>query len=185
MFSGKSLTAGSRLGVDDAQVVFTCNVRCQIFLAGDLDGDQADDFVIQQGVGSRYYYHFVLGSDIQGLSEISMNDSSEFGELKGLTSSPVAAAGDVDGDGLGDLLIGAGSNIGASSAHLLLGSGLSDSTFNIESQIEFSGASSTVAGGAVANAGDVDGDGLNDVLIGASGAGGARIGVTYLLLTGD
>ncbi|HJN78212.1 MAG TPA: integrin alpha [Myxococcota bacterium] len=93
------------------------------------------------------------------------------GDLAGFS---VSSAGDVDGDGLDDVLVGAylndagGEDAGA--AHVVLGSTLAGSD-----EIDLSAADHSfigdrageTAGYAVASAGDVDGDGLGDFLIGA------------------
>ena len=89
-------------------------------------------------------------------------------------ASCVADAGDVNGDGFGDLILGAenddAGNIQAGQAYLLfgradgwppiLGLDQADASFWGEGLNDFAGTS-------VSGAGDVDGDGLDDILIGA------------------
>ncbi len=120
------------------------------------------------------------------------------GEAAGdLSGYSVASAGDVDGDGLDDLLIGAyGNDAGGSDAgktYLMLGSaitaqtpGSAGSTFDLSTaSYSFVGeAASDFSGHSVASAGDVDNDGKADLLIGAYGndAGGTDTGKTYLML---
>ena len=105
--------------------------------------------------------------------------------------SAVAPAGDVNGDGFGDVLVGAenddAGNIQAGQAYLILGRGVgwppilgldqSDASFPGEGLNDFAGTS-------VAGAGDVDGDGLDDFLIGAfkNGEAATQAGQTYLIL---
>ena len=107
----------------------------------------------------------------------------------------VSTAGDVDGDGLDDLFVGAYGNADggdyAGKAYLLLGSSLAAST---SSSIDLSTAdfhfigedSEDHAGISVSTAGDVDGDGLDDLFVGAYGNddGGDYAGKAYLILSG-
>ena len=101
----------------------------------------------------------------------------------------VAAAGDVDGDGLEDLLVGAYRNTNATGrsgkAYLLLGSSLAvpGSMALADAHATFTGIwGNDAAGSSVAGVGDVDGDGLDDILIGAldNDAGGSNAGAAYL-----
>jgi len=102
----------------------------------------------------------------------------------------VSIVGDVDGDGLDDMLIGTpfvppgmGSGARVGRAYLYLGNttGLGNNTYTSQAKSEFIGQNPfDLAGLTVAGAGDVDGDGLGDMLIGAPNAGnGGRV---YLVL---
>jgi len=101
--------------------------------------------------------------------------------------SSVSSAGDVNGDGLMDVIIGAAAD-DAGAAYLILGStGLSDTSLS-GADARFDGESSgDGAGTAVAGAGDVNGDGWDDILVGATGsdAAGSNAGAAYLVLGGS
>jgi len=92
----------------------------------------------------------------------------------------VAIAGDVDGDGLKDLMIGApyatlNSLAAVGKTYILFGTGNSNATVDLSSPgsnclILQGGAAGENSGTSVVGAGDVNGDGLSDVIIGANGA---------------
>ena len=100
----------------------------------------------------------------------------------------ISAVGDLDGDGLADLLIGAdqtdlaGSDSGG--AYLFFGPVTASSAATDADQWFGGVSSSDYAGAAVSGGGDVDGDGVGDLLIGATGedSGGSAAGAAYLVL---
>ena len=103
----------------------------------------------------------------------------------------VTDVGDVDGDGLGDIIV-AGMPDNVATAYLLLSSGaLSTSGDTIDlrqADLTLLGAGlMDNAGTSVSAAGDVDGDGLSDLLIGAPADSGFndRYGGAMLITSGQ
>jgi hypothetical protein len=94
------------------------------------------------------------------------------------------AAGDVDGDGFDDLLVGAyGRNGGAGATYLLHGPLLGDVSLSAAAAV-FDGLDpGDYSGFASAPVGDIDGDGNEDLLVGApyEDAGGTDAGMGYLM----
>lgn len=99
----------------------------------------------------------------------------------------VASAGDLNGDGLDDVVIGAGSAAAVGQAYVVFGQagGLGDLDLTTLGDAGFliSGAEPASAlGFSVASAGDVNGDGFDDLLLGAFGT--ARDGGAAFLIFG-
>ena len=141
--------------------------------AGDLDGDGYDDLIVgayddDDDSGSAYvYYGSASGIDRTREDKLTASDRAE-GDLFGIS---VSSAGDLDGDGYDDLVVGAyadsdnGSYSGSAYVYYGSASGI-DSTS--EAKLTASdGAEVDLFGGSVSGAGDLDGDGYDDLVVGA------------------
>lgn len=132
---------------------------------GDLDGDGGDDFVVTAPTrssptgGANAGRIYAYGARSGALLFTADGDAGErFGNI-------VAPLGDVDGDGVRDILVGApGSPPGAGHAYVLSGrDGARLRSFH-------GGEAGDSFGLKAAGLPDMDGDGLPDVAIGAPGA---------------
>ncbi len=198
--------AGIRMDFDlkDAHASFwgedgNDNAGSAVSGAGDVNGDGFDDILIgaygddDGGSSAGQTYLILGGSDGWSIdSDLSNADASFRGEDAGDYSGfKLAGAGDVNGDGYDDILIGAyGDEDGGSYAgqtYLILGksSGWAMDTDLSSSDASFWGEDmNDYSGYSVSGAGDVNGDGFDDILIGAMGDedGGLNAGQTYLIL---
>ncbi len=150
--------------------------------AGDLDGDQIDDFLVRanQADGSGRVYLFLSRRDDRQTWEAGMDLAAKasfaFTVPGGGTIPEISASGvgDVNGDGFDDLLVGDPKNRAggrnAGKLYLLLGRAQwPDSLEPSEVTTTIVGTQkSGFAGLTVAGAGDVDGDGLADFLVAAA-----------------
>lgn len=157
--------------------------------AGDVDGDGLPDVLISDTgdstgapTGGAVY---IASATISGMFSLDDARVKLYGESgNGGAGSAVSDAGDTDGDGRADVLVGAP---GANTAYLVLGGGalgpLSGSLSLAGADVIMTADSVTedhpdgvgllyyadAVGASVSGAGDVDGDGLDDILIGGEG----------------
>jgi Ca2+-binding RTX toxin-like protein len=157
--------------------------------AGDVNGDGFADLIVGAPFADPHgsysgtsYVVFGKASGFAASFDLSSLDGSNGFKLSGVaerdwTGWSAASAGDINGDGFADLIIGApyadphGYNSGASYVVFGKASGfaanLDLSSLDGSDGFRLSGAATTeLAGFSVASAGDVNGDGFADLIIG-------------------
>ena len=180
--------------------------------AGDVNGDGYDDLIIgaryadpngDSNAGETYIVHggaSAPGTD--GRFNLSTLNGSNGFTLSGIDEDDhsgfsVSSAGDVNGDGYDDLIIGAyradpnGDSSGET--YVVHGGASAPGTGGVLDLSDLDGTNGFILNGidasdqsgrSVSSAGDINGDGYDDLIIGASGAGGLVSGETYLVYGG-
>lgn len=172
VFHGSSLgvnaSAAATLTLVDADAGVGNSVAC----AGDVNGDNFSDVIVgasnytngQSKEGAALVFHGSLpGVKTEAASVIESNQANAN------MGFAVASAGDVNGDGYSDVVTGAytydNGNVDEGAAFVFHGSASSSSTtFKITKEMNQADAS---FGYSVSSAGDVNGDGFSDVIVGA------------------
>ena len=193
-------------GIDDGD-----NAGFSVSDAGDVNGDGVDDLLIGAGfadangnsqAGESYvvFGDGILGNsgvlqlaDLDGADGFSLNGVNAYDR----TGRDVSSAGDINGDGVDDLLVGGltaspNGNIDAGVSYVLFG-GPDLVNAAVVQLADLDGSDGFVlngiaggdyAGRAVSSAGDFNGDGVDDLLIGADNAdanGNANAGESYVV----
>ena len=166
--------------------------------AGDMDGDGYGDFVLGQQTASDVEtnagaaYVFYGGPDGGGSGTVELDTAAATlggTEYFQKAARCVSGAGDANGDGRSDLLVGqndyASSHEIEGTTWLVLGPVTGTHALDDIAATRFTGTNpGDQAGVAVSFAGDLDADGLSDILIGAPGDDtyGDNAGAAYLIL---
>jgi hypothetical protein len=137
--------------------------------AGDVNGDGFSDVVVgaphydngQTDEGRAFVYHGSAG----GLSPTA-NWTGESDEAVATFGFSVSTAGDVNGDGFSDLVVGAPLYGGTDAGRIFVYHGSSTGLQNVAAYTR-NGASGSELGYSVGAAGDMNGDGFSDVIVGA------------------
>ncbi|MFG0318391.1 MAG: integrin alpha [Planctomycetota bacterium JB042] len=153
--------------------------------AGDLDADGYSDVIVGAPFFNNVGQVRIFLGDANGLptvADLTLNGSAASGEF----GYSVATAGDVDGDGRSDIVIGVraytGAITGQGRAEIYRGSSSgSVLAFSPYAQLTIA-QTNAFFGTSVSTAGDVNGDGFSDVIVGAPRAeqGTTREGLAYV-----
>jgi hypothetical protein len=156
---------------------FTGGVRVA---ASDINGDGRADIIVGAGAGSGPEVKVIDGTRLNQLSangEIAPTAllADFFAFAPGLTGGVFVAAGDVNGDGRADIIVGADAG-GGPEVKVIDGAKLNQLLANGQTApsallADFLAFAPSFTGGVFVAAGDVNGDGRADVIVGA-GPGG-------------
>jgi hypothetical protein len=165
------------------------NTGYSVSSAGDVNGDGFDDVI----VGSIQSANVVYGADVNLSTSTSTGQGFKIFHNGGGTVSSVSSAGDVNGDGFDDVIVGFSFRSSyAGEAYVVYGgSNVTDVDLqNLTPQQGFKILGDVIrdrAGGSVSSAGDVNGDGFDDLIVGAASAdrgGNSDTGEAYVIYGG-
>ncbi len=183
-FTQAQLEAGEvvyvHTGADDADDSFVVRVA-------DDQGKQSDPVTVNVDIAG------LLGNI--DLSELTAEDGFiiQGDARRNYAGNSVSGAGDVNGDGFDDLIVGAGGGddggINAGEAYVVFGKASNPRAVDLANLAAGDGfiiqgdADSDQAGNSVSGAGDVNGDGFDDLIVGASAGddGGTIAGEAYVV----
>ena len=166
--------------------------------AGDVNGDGIDDLIVgtmaQDGASGEAYVVFGRNGGFGSRLSVEDLDGSNGFAIAGTAANDflgaaVAAAGDVNGDGIGDLIVSdAELGDGLGEVHVVFGRrggfGATLSVADLDAGTGFRIAGLTPGGAfgaSVAGAGDLNGDGIDDLIVGAIGRGDTDTGEAFVI----
>jgi len=165
--------------------------------AGDFNDDGYDDVIIgAYGVNSLAGAVYVIFGSKNGLSDLTVSSNSGSNQVLaifGINANDrlgvsVSSAGDVNGDGIDDILMGADQSQGTKgTAYVIYGSKNLPSVINLAQGLSINqgfvingAVVSDYLGADVSWAGDINKDGIDDIIVGAYGVSGAK-GAAYVI----
>ncbi len=166
--------------------------------AGDVNGDGITDIIIgANGANNDAGASYVVFGSKSGFTTpfnlTDLNGNNGF-VINGINSgdqsgNSVSGAGDINGDGIADIVIGAFNATNyAGASYVVFGSKSGFATpFNLANLNGANGFAMNgiryddLSGSSVSGAGDVNGDGIDDIIIGAPNAGANEAGQSYVI----
>jgi len=172
--------------------------------AGDVNGDGFDDLIVgallNDAGGTNAGAAYVIFGKASGFVTVNLDDVAAtstggfkiIGEAAGdFAGISVSRAGDVNGDGFDDLIVGSSNNYDVGGAYVIFGKASGFGTINLDNVAATSTGGFKIvgevagdqAGISVSSAGDVNGDGFADLIVGAVGkyAAGTKAGAAYVI----
>ncbi|MEE9429567.1 MAG: integrin alpha, partial [Melioribacteraceae bacterium] len=202
-FTGKSYiffggsTISGNINASSADVTMTGEATSNRFgwsvsSAGDVNGDGYSDVIVgayQHNTSTGKSYVFFGGSSMSGNIATSSADVTITGETThNRFGYSVSSTGDVNGDGYSDVIVGAyqHNNFTGKSYVFFGGSSMSGNIAAASADVTMTGetTSGDHFGISVSSAGDVNGDGYSDVIVGAYG-NNSYTGKSYIYFGGS
>ena len=165
VFNGRTLSATTQTQIASFNAFDAGFVSGLSVASGDVNGDGFDDIIVGAGAGAGPHVKVFDGRSL--ITGASVEIASFFAFESGFVSGVNVAAGQLNGDGFAEVIVGAGTGGGS---HVKVYSGLSlalGSPVELASYFAFDVG---FIGGVSVGAGDINGDGRADVIVG-SGAG--------------
>lgn len=143
-------------------------------------------FATAMNAGAQVFEPVIKMSQLNGSNGFRL-DGASAGDRVGFS---VSSAGDINGDGLDDVIIGAnGANSAAGRSYVVFGkrapfvANFALDILDGSNGFRIDGAASNDRAAAVESAGDINGDGVDDLIVGArdAGQGGSNIGAAYVV----
>jgi len=144
---------------------------------GDVNGDGYDDVIVGAyrndagGIDAGRAYIYFGGPSMDAVADVILTGE---GIPSGAFGVSVSMAGDMNGDGYADVIVGA---FGARRAYVFFGGAAMNNVADLTL-----GEGTEMYGWSVSGAGDVNADGFDDVIVGApqDGTGGLRAGRAFV-----
>ncbi|PSL25678.1 FG-GAP-like repeat-containing protein [Dyadobacter jiangsuensis] len=157
--------------------------------AGDIDADGYSDLIIgarwytngqgQEGEGATFIYHGSSNGQLSGPTIIQGN------QYNAAMGNKVSSAGDVNGDGYSDILVGsyAFDHGQTDEGQVFVFHGSAGTIGLTPRGVSTGTTSGALLGSSVSIIGDYNGDGLNDILAGAPNFDGGQVGEGAVFLS--
>lgn len=208
-FNSATLELSSLNGNNGFTIFGNSRIGETLSAGGDINGDGIDDLIVGVRTGEAIGFsnsgqiHVIFGTSSWTSDGLDVNelDGTNGFTINGIDNndeagSAISSAGDFNGDGFDDILIGAHEANqtqpidAAGEAYVVFGAEIFESDFNLSGLDGISGFSIPSLGNtnrtgiAVSLAGDINADGLDDIIVGANTAdanGTNEAGQSYII----